>query len=266
MMIYPGIGPADQVFSSQAISIQDAMIHSQFMSRGYRDEHSVMWPIIEAIKLHTMVTYDGIATLIDQARYCEEAGIEGAFVDLGTWKGGCLGAMALANLKFGSHRRSLHAFDSFQGIPWPRADKDDMIWACETQQLPHGRCDGSLEAAGALGEARVADVTGLLITQNGYPADCLHIHKGWFQETVGPFARRHDDDRRIAILRLDCDLYDSYTIALDHLWDQVVPGGFVIIDDWCLKGCRDACNEFFARREIKPYLAHVDFTVRWIKK
>jgi hypothetical protein len=236
------------------------MIHSQFMSRGYRDEHTVMWPIIEAIKLHTMVTYDGIATLIDQVRYCEEEAIPGAFVELGCWRGGALGAMALANLKFGSRRRALHAFDSFEGIPWPRFDKDDIIWACETQKLPPGRCDGALEAAGALGDAKLGDVIGLM-AQIGYPLDDLHIHKGWFQHTVpvdyvGP----------IAILRLDGDLYDSYKVAFDHLWDLVVPGGFVIIDDWCLKGCRDACNEFFSTLRIRPYLAHVDFSVRWLRK
>ncbi len=48
-----------------------------------------------------MVGYEGVATLIDQARYCEEENIPGAFVEIGTHKGGCLGAMAHANLVFG---------------------------------------------------------------------------------------------------------------------------------------------------------------------
>ena len=44
------------------------------------------------------------------------ARLEGDFVECGTWKGGAMGMMALATLKYGKTRRHLHLFDAFEEI------------------------------------------------------------------------------------------------------------------------------------------------------
>jgi O-methyltransferase len=251
----------DRRFSSAVIHLKDAEKFSRQLNRGYRDEE-VLKRITKKISPNTMASYDGVATLIDQARYCEERRIGGAFVELGTWKGGCLGAMALANLTFSTSRRMLHGFDSFQGLPMPRADKDDMQWATNTFRLDESECDGSLRPAKALDEASPSDVERLL-SEIGYSAAHFRLHRGWFQDTIPAEAGAIPE---IAILRIDGDLYDSYLVALSHLWDKVVPGGFVIFDDWALKGCRDAVNDFFDRRSMRPYLCHVDYSVRYLQK
>jgi O-methyltransferase len=72
--------------------------------------------------------------------------------------------------------------------------------------------------------------------------------------------------KQIAILRLDGDLYESYKIPLQHLFDAVSPGGFVVIDDWILKGCREAVTEFLADRKLAPYLSHVDYSIRYLRR
>jgi O-methyltransferase len=36
----------------------------------------------------------------------------------------------------------------------------------------------------------------------------------------------------IAILRLDVDLYDPTTVALQNLFPRIPSGGYVIVDDW----------------------------------
>ncbi|MES1222927.1 MAG: TylF/MycF/NovP-related O-methyltransferase, partial [Bacteroidota bacterium] len=56
----------------------------------------------------------------------------------------------------------------------------------------------------------------------------------------------------ISILRLDGDLYNSTYVCLSHLFNNVSIGGCVIIDDWNLPGCRDACNEYFESINYKP--------------
>jgi hypothetical protein len=250
----------DHCFSSEYIHLRDVQKHAKHLRRGFRDEELIK-SFVDRVKMNTMGSYDGLATLVDQARFCEEEGIEGAFVELGTWKGGCLGIMAQANLKFSNTRRELHGFDSFQGIPMPRADKDDMTWATSEFRLSTSQCDGSLQPAHAL-EASKSEVEALLSTL-GYPAVHVHLHAGWFQDTVPQDGAKIGP---IAILRIDGDLYDSYMIALDHFWDNVVPGGFVIFDDWILKGCREAVGDFFARRGIRAYLCHVDHSVRYMQK
>ena len=75
----------------------------------------------------------------------------------------------------------------------------------------------------------------------------LIFHVGWFQQTVPQAAK---EIREIALLRLDGDLYESTVVCLENLYDAVVPGGFIIIDDYgYLEGCRRAVNEFFSIRK-----------------
>ena len=250
----------DQLLSYGRISLPMAAKFADQLSCGYRDEH-ILKAMAQKVAAYTMVGYEGIVTLIDQVRYIEENNIPGSFVEIGTCKGGCLGAMAHANQIFGSSRRHVHGFDSFEGIPKPRADKDDMGWAINEMKLRLEDCDGSLRPANTLIAAQ-ADVETLFAAID-YPRDHLHLHVGWFQDTVPAAASTIGP---IAILRLDGDLYDSYTTPLDHLWDLVVPGGFVVIDDWVLKGCRDAVGEFFSKRGIRPYLSHVDYSIRVLQR
>src|ERR1043165_6985646 len=59
----------------------------------------------------TMVPEIGLYSLYQQVLFCEQAGIAGAFVECGVWKGGAVGVMAQANLKHGGTRRDFHLFD-----------------------------------------------------------------------------------------------------------------------------------------------------------
>ena len=70
------------------------------------------------------------------------------------------------------------------------------------------------------------------------PEDLLTYHVGWFEDTV-PSA----DIERIAILRLDGDLYRSTRVCMDHLYPKLSLGGWCIVDDFKLDGCRKAVLE-----------------------
>ena len=72
----------------------------------------------------------------------------------------------------------------------------------------------------------------------------------------------------IAILRLDGDFYGSTKVVLEELYDQVVSGGVVIIDDYgAFEGCRKAVNEFLVSRSKDPvHLVVVDRSIRYFIK
>ena len=72
---------------------------------------------------------------------------------------------------------------------------------------------------------------------------------------------------RIALLRLDADLYSSTMDGLEALYDKVASGGFVIVDDyWALPSCREAVDEFRARRGIAAPIERINWTViHWRK-
>ena len=57
--------------------------------------------------------------------------------------------------------------------------------------------------------------------------DHVRFLKGWFRDTLP-----NSPIERLAILRLDGDLYESTIQALDGLYHKLSVGGFVIVDDY----------------------------------
>jgi hypothetical protein len=96
-------------------------------------------------------------------------------------------------------------------------------------------------------------------------SDNVYYYEGWFQETL-PVCK--DQIEKIAILRLDADWYASTKICLEFLYDKVVPGGFVIIDDYgTYEGCKKAVDEFREKQRITAFMVHVNHDCRyWIKQ
>ena len=225
---------------------------------------------MEQISGYTMVAGAGLLSLFQQALFCEKHGIQGSFVECGVWKGGSCGLMALANLRFGSSRRNIHLFDSFQDICEPdatidgeRAIKEAKEWSREPGSSGKLRpLTGFYDRSG--GPGTLLENKNLLELNIGYPAEFLHYHVGWFQDTlprdaatVGP----------IAILRLDADWYASTKVCLSHLYENVVKGGFVVIDDYgAYEGCRKAVDEFVDKLARPVFLNYVNQDIRyWIK-
>ncbi len=231
------------------------------LRRGYEDE-PILCKFLYELEGYTLVTYDGLMELGSQVRHCELNGIEGDYVELGAWRGGCIAMMAMCNLQYGKERRTIHAFDSFEGLPQPLKDKDIDQNFTRSFKVDEAQQEGKMEPINAVaaGESYLHDI---VFKMAKYPKENVRIHKGWFQDTVPPAAQEID---KIAILRLDGDLYESYMVPLTHLYDKVVPGGFIIIDDWYFKGCREAVTEFFESRGESPYLHICDSTVRAFRK
>jgi O-methyltransferase len=84
--------------------------------------------------------------------------------------------------------------------------------------------------------------------------------EGWFRDTL-PAA----PIKRLAVLRLDGDLYESTIQALESLYDRLSTGGYVIIDDYGnVAGCRQAVHDFRARRGINEPIRPIDWAgVYW---
>lgn len=157
--------------------------------------------------------------------------VPGDFMECGIWKGGCIIAMGAVIQKLGMGQfRRVWAADSFQGCPPPSPDK-----------YPCDRCDRH-HTFDFLTVKR-ADVEASL-KRYGIRTDVQFL-EGWFKDTLpGPV-------ERLAVLRLDGDLYESTIQCLDALYDKVSPGGFVIIDDYgAVPGCKQAVTDFRVKRGL----------------
>jgi len=256
--------PLDYCFSSTFIHTNDLNVQKNWnlLHRGYEDEEKIK-ESIQLIRDHTMVTYDGLASLYNVVRYLEENKIQGSFIETGVCKGGSAAIMAIAAKKFGDSKRMIHLFDSFQGLPRPSLEKDYQDWMENDWGIKKEDFDGTLTATGAL-IATLEDAQTAVHALAKYPRDYVRYHVGWFQDTV---PQAVDEIGPIALLRLDGDLYDSTMVCLQNLYPRVIDGGFIIIDDYgALKGCRDACIDFFYKQGIRPFLHYVDGTVRYFIK
>ena len=206
---------------------------------------------------YTMVGYPRLSNAYEIAQQAEKDALPGAFVECGAGKGGSIGIMASV-AKTADSNRNIWLFDSFEGLPEPtQTDGERAI------QYASERSSGELRSIGKC-EASVADAEELLFDVMGVSADRVFIVKGWFQETllaasaqIGP----------IAILRLDADWYESTMCALENLYDLVVPGGYVIVDDYGhWEGCKMAMDEFLRDRGIAVSLLEIDYTGRFFQK
>lgn len=226
---------------------------------------------IQKVRLYTMSSYVELLTLWEQAVFCEKNGISGSFVECGVWKGGSVGLMALANLKYGQARRQIHLFDAFDDICEPELSVDGQKAVNEVRRYAGKKTEltgrlvplrGIYDAFG--GPGTLAGNKAFMEETIGYPPDCLHYHKGWFQDTLPD---DHDRTDEIAILRLDSDWYASMEICLRFLYEKVVPGGFIIVDDYGLyDGCRKAVDEFLAKESHHIFLHYSSPKCRyWIK-
>jgi hypothetical protein len=221
--------------------------------------------MIRVIQGHTMLPYPRLLSLYEQAVFCETAGLPGAFVECGTWKGGAVGLMALANLAHGKTPRHIHLFDSFEGIPEPDEAVDGTKAVMEARRAGGGTKGRLVSVAGFYQDAGALETNRELLEETiGYDPAWLHYHEGWFQDTL---PRAAGEVAEIAVLRLDGDWYASTKVCLDYLYHQVVSGGFVIIDDYgCYEGCRRAVDEFLQAEGIRPFLHRIDSEGRyWIK-
>ena len=63
---------------------------------------------------------------------------------------------------------------------------------------------------------------------------------------------RQQDVQTIALLHIDADWYASVRIVLETLYDKVVEGGFVVLDDyWRWPGCREAVTDYLKEHQIQ---------------
>lgn len=233
-----------------------------------RMPHPDIDTMIEVVRRNTMVAHIGLVSLYDQVLFCETHGIAGDFVECGVWKGGSVGLMALANLEHSGLRRHIHLFDSFEEICEPDEDIDGERALREVNQfVDGGGTKGRLVPLTGIydhrgGPGTISENEHLLVNTIGYDPQYIHFHKGWFQQTL---PEQHNDIDKIAILRLDGDWYASTKVCLEYLFEKVVSGGFVIIDDYgAYEGCRKAVDEYIQSIGKPLYLHYVNHDIRYV--
>jgi O-methyltransferase len=171
-----------------------------------------------------------------------ERAVPGDLVEAGSWRGGTTIFMRATLAAYGDERRRVWVADSFEGLPKP--DAAAFPADAKLDYTMHSQLAVGLEQVRA-NFARY----GLLDGQ-------VEFLPGWFKDTLSSAPID-----RIAVMRLDGDLYESTTDALAALYPKLSIGGYCLIDDYgALEACRRAVDDFRARYGITEEIQTVDWT------
>jgi O-methyltransferase len=200
------------------------------------------WPA----EAETMIGMQRLTSL----QHCVETAlaeeIPGDLVECGVWRGGAAILMRAVLAAYEDETRRVWLADSFAGLPLPDTPNDSPgLRARLNRWLMPEIYTGIL----AVPEAEVR----ANFQRYGLLDDQVRFLPGWFKDTL-PTA----PIERIAVLRLDGDLYESTMEALDALYPRLSPGGFCIIDDYVLQGCRAAVLAYREKHGISAEIVDID--------
>jgi hypothetical protein len=161
-------------------------------------------------------------------------------------------------MKFASgENNKIFGFDSFEGTR-------DIT----TQDLGDYNKSNFLSGFGKVGDNLSGSINNVYNTFNklSLNMDNVILVKGYFQDTL-QFQENIDNIGEISILRLDGDSYFSTRICLEKLYDKVINGGIIIIDNYGhLIGAKNATDEFREKNNIILPLIQTDYAeYYWIK-
>ena len=167
-----------------------------------------------------------------------DEGIEGDILEAGVWRGGASIFMQAVLKARGAQDRQLWLCDSFEGLPPPDPN------------VPQ-------DAGSKFHKFDVLAVSEETVRNNFARYDLLDDNlrfvKGYFENTLATVPVE-----KLALLRMDGDMYSSTMAILDALYEKVMPGGFIVIDDYAIPVCREAVHDFRERHGITAPIEAID--------
>jgi len=204
-------------------AIPDAEFYAPLFSpwRGYGDFNEYY----RAVQSHSLVSEERCYVLFSLAR--QALALNGEFWECGVYKGGTAILFSKLLHEHGNGRGvRLRLFDTFDGMPETDAEKDrhrrgdfhDTSLETVRQRIPH--------------------------------ASFVEFHAGVIPQT---FAGR--ENSRIAFAHVDVDIYHAVRDCCGFIYPRLLPGGFIVFDDYGFPSCpgaRQAVDEFFHDKPEVP--------------
>jgi O-methyltransferase len=219
-----------KAFAGRGITLASAQPASATRARGLYNNP----------RAHTMI---GLERLTNIQRCVEQAladRVPGDLIETGVWRGGATAFMRAILKAHGVKDRVVWVADSFEGLPPPDA---------EVHPEDAGDKHHTLSWL-AVSEDDVKETFRRYDLLDGQ----VRFLKGWFKDTL-PGA----PIERLAVMRLDGDMYGSTMDALTSLYPKLSVGGYVILDDWeVIPTCRKAIDDFRAANGITEPVMPVD--------
>jgi O-methyltransferase len=213
-----------------------SMVWPSLASRYRKDPHNASsWSlrILGIADPSYRLDFATLANAVDQTTE-----LSGAIVECGVFRGSTLLGMAHRLTLRGVCDAALLGCDSFQGFPAPSQEdalRDGTFHERTREGVFHETSYETLSS-------RIAVL--------GY-AQNIRLVKGFFADTLPQLS-----ELRFRIVHLDCDLYQSYVTCLHFFYSRLVPGGYMVFDEYefsesVYPGARKAIDEFLRDKPEK---------------
>jgi O-methyltransferase len=229
-----------------------ALVERAARKRGYRivtpvrvdrREEGRDWP-------ETAETMIGLKRL-DNLQRCTETvlneRVPGDLIETGVWRGGATIFMRAVLAAYEVTDRTVWVADSFRGLPEPDA--------------AHYPADLGDVHSSYKELAVSADEVRTNFERYGLLDDQVRFLEGWFSDTLPSAPIKH-----LAVARLDGDMYGSTWDAISVLYPRLSPGGFLIVDDYALEGCRQAISDYRTKYAIAEPIEQIDWMGSYWRK
>ncbi|AEE22234.1 dTDP-6-deoxy-L-hexose 3-O-methyltransferase [Glaciecola sp. 4H-3-7+YE-5] len=161
--------------------------------------------------------------------------LPGQVVECGVFKGASFTRLCtFRDVLESSFSRKIIGFDMFGKFPMPEHDDDKHFVEKFEQSAGDGICAGEL--------SQYLDNKGIVN---------FELVKGDILTTLRDYLLQHPE-LKIALLHIDVDVYQPTVHILEHLYERIVPGGIIMLDDYAtVAGETKAVDEFLANSSLK---------------
>jgi hypothetical protein len=203
---------------------------------------------------YSMTNFERMWSLIQSFHHVRHESLVGDFVECGVWKGGNIILLKKLIEKF-NFKKNIYGFDTFEGMAEPGFyDVNYNNKSAKKMSDEHKKKD--------IGFAMCSlDDVKKNIKENT-KTDNIFLIKGKVENTL---KNKKKLPKKISILRLDTDFYESTKIELEILFPRLVKGGVLIVDDYGFwKGAKKAVDEYFC--DYRQFMHYVDHSCRLLIK
>jgi len=189
----------------------------------------------------------------DAIYYILRNNIEGAIVECGVGNGN-FEYVWIRTLMKNNAVRDIYMYDTFGGLTEPSEHdytcKDAKLYQMTKEDVYNTWNTNRIDETTNNWCYTPLETVQTRLHSTGYPKDNLRYVVGDVMETLQD---KRNIPEKIAILRLDTDWYESSKFELEQMYDNVVTGGVIILDDYYhWNGQRRATDDFFSNKHI-PY-------------
>jgi len=162
--------------------------------------------------------------------------LPGDVFELGVYKAASLIRLAtFRNLLENDYSRKIVGFDAFGKFP-----KDNLTSTLDLDFIE----DFEKQGGDGLNLSEVEAILEQKHFQN------IHLREGNVFDTVPAWLDKNPATR-LCLLHLDMDVKEPTVFALNTLWDRIVPGGLIVLDDYnSVAGETDAVDDFVHERGL----------------